>query len=110
MHEFTGKYDPERAPRIETAPMVDAEVVLFAGRTITDIAVPIGAGVGFLVIFGSFWAAVLSPPVLFVLTPKLRQTFGRGRLMHILWSLGLVRVSRVPGIYSVRDSIAEFGP
>lgn len=110
MHEFTGKYDPERSPRIATAPMVDAEVVLFAGRTITDIAVPLGVGVGCLIIFGSFWMGVVSAPILFVYTPRLRATFGRGRLMHILWSLGLVRVSRVPSVYSLRDPIAEFGP
>lgn len=110
MHEYTGKYDPARAPRIATFPMVDAEVELFAGRTIVDIAMPIGVGVGALVVLGSFWTAVFITPVLFVATPRLRSTFGRGRLLQLLWSLGLVRVSRVPGLYSLRDSIAEFGP
>ena len=108
--EFAGKYAPDMAPRIETAPMVDAEVVLFAGRSAVDIGLPVAAGVLCLVLLRSFVLAALVPPVLFVVQPWLKRRFGRGRVLHQLWVLGLVVPGRLPAIFSVRDGLVEFGP
>lgn len=110
MYEDTSKYAPEEAPRIETMPMVDAEVVLFAGRTALDVAVPAAAGVACLVVLGSFWLAVLVPPVLFLAQPALRARFGRGRLPHLVWSYGLLRARGLPEVFSMRRRRVELGP
>lgn len=108
--EYTGKYRPERAPRIETSPMVDAEVVLFAGRTAVDIGAPVAVGLMFLLVFGSFALAVLSPPVVVLLQPMLKRRFGRGRVLHLLWTWGLPGAGELPRVFTIRDGIAEFGP
>ncbi len=110
MLEDVTKYNAEDAPRVETLPMVDAAVVLFAGRTMLDVATPIVSGVMSLVLLDSFWLAVGVPPVLFFSQPWLRAQLGRGRVLHLAWAFGLVRAKGLPVVFSLRGGTETFGP
>ncbi len=109
MHEDFGKYSSERAPRTQTSPLVDSPVQLFAGRTAPEIALPLFSGILLMIVAEQLWLALIVPPVLFVAMPWFRQHLGRGRMLHLLWSLGAVRHHRLP-VFAWDQPTKLFGP
>ncbi len=108
MHEDLTKY--LSAERIQTSPMVDARVIIFADRTALELGVPFLVAVVTFAVIRNPWLAVVVPPALFWGMPWLRNKFGRGRLFHLLWSRGIVSPSQMPFAFDWNQRIKTFGP
>lgn len=84
MQEWRGKY--EDAERVRTSPMVDGPVIFALGRTAVELFLPVPVAALLLWRFG--FPALLMPMVLAWALPRMRERWGRNRLLHRWWGLG----------------------